>query len=247
MVSKNNLPQESAAQRIGHRADKCFQANRPDSWRTKSLEGTDDAGLDFQVQIVDGAEYTAIFRLQLKGTESPTLSKAADFYSIALERSTLNYYARVSEPILLLLADLSVDTVTKNCPCFYVWIHEDMKRHRALGKDSSGSESLTVRVPVANRLTEDLDLLPELERMLRLHKVASEIDAVVKQKLPSSAPDERLTLIENIVKGISNYDASFLQVVGSPATSPWPEAPKDSFAGTISVNLGECHGRVGRY
>lgn len=61
MAANQKLPQESEAQRIGQRADKCFSANRPDSWRAHSLEGTDDAGLDFQVQIVDNGHYSAIF------------------------------------------------------------------------------------------------------------------------------------------------------------------------------------------
>jgi hypothetical protein len=187
--------------------------------------------LDFQVQIVDNSHYSTIFRVQLKGTESPVLSASGEFYSISLDRSTLNYYARVSEPILLVLCDLSVDlTATKNCPCFYVWINDELKRHRAAGKDSSGSDSLVVRVPVSNKLVEDLDLLPMLESKLRLHKTAAALDAMVEERLPSAAPDERLTLLENLATGLSRYDSTLLKVVAAPITSPWPEAPKGTFA-----------------
>ncbi|MEM5345798.1 DUF4365 domain-containing protein [Paraburkholderia azotifigens] len=231
MAANQILPQESEAQRIGQRADKCFGANRPDAWRVHSLEGTDDAGLDFQVQIVDDSRYSAVFRVQLKGTESPTLSAGGDFYSIPLDRSTLNYYAKVTEPILLVLCDLSDKLVaTKNCPCFYVWIHDELKRHRAAGKDSSGSDTLVVRVPVANRLDENVDLLPTLESQIRLHKTAAALDAMVEERLPSAAPDERIALLENLASGLSHYDSTLLTVVAAPITSPWPEAPKGTFA-----------------
>ncbi|MFM0526924.1 DUF4365 domain-containing protein [Paraburkholderia strydomiana] len=235
MAANQILPQESQAQRIGQRADKCFGANRPDAWRVHSLEGTDDAGLDFQVQIVDDSRYSAVFRVQLKGTESPTLSTAGDFYSISLERSTLNYYAKVTEPILLVLCDLSDKlAATKNCPCFFVWIHDELKRHRAAGKDTSGSDSLVVRVPVANKLDETLDLLPTLESKIRLHKTAAALDAMVEERLPSAAPDERITLLENLATGLSRYDSTLLTVVAAPITSPWPEAPKGTFAGKLT-------------
>lgn len=231
MAANQILPQESEAQRIGQRADKCFVANRPDAWRVHSLEGTDDAGLDFQVQIVDDSRYSAVFRVQLKGTESPTLSAARDFYSIPLDRSTLNYYAKVTEPILLVLCDLSDKlAATKNCPCFFVWIHDELKRHRAAGKDFSVSDTLVVRVPVANRLDENVDLLPALESQIRLHKTAAALDAMVEERLPSAAPNERITLLENLASGLSHYDSTLLTVVAAPITSPWPEAPKGTFA-----------------
>lgn len=110
------------------------------------------------------------------------------------------------------------------------WIDDELKRHRAAGKDSSGSDSLIVRVPVSNKLVEDLNLLPMLESKLRLHKTAAALDAMVEERLPSAAPDERLTLLENLATGLSRYDSTLLKVVAAPITSPWPEAPKGTFA-----------------
>jgi len=234
MSLEQNYPLESEAQRIGQRAQKCFSTNRPDSWRERPLDGTDDAGFDYQIQIVDSARYIGIFRMQLKGSESPEINATGEFFSISLSRRTLNYYARVTEPILLVFADLSVDlTVTKNCPCFYVWIHDELKRHRESGKDGSDSNTLVVRVPLANRLTEETDLLPTLETNLRLFKAAASLDAMLAEKLPSSDPDGRSQLLENMATGLSGYGSTLLNVVATPATSPWPEAPSDSFAGRL--------------
>jgi Domain of unknown function (DUF4365) len=97
MSSEQEYPLESEAQRIGQRAQKCFAANRPDSWRVQSLEGTDDAGFDYQIQIVDSARYIGFFRVQLKGSESPEINASGESYSIPLSRRTLNYYARATE------------------------------------------------------------------------------------------------------------------------------------------------------
>ena len=234
MSREEALPNESEAQRIGHRASKCFSAHHPDSWRPHPLEGTDDVGFDYQVQLVNDKRYVAVFRVQLKGSESPKLSATGDFYSISLSRSTVNYYSRVTEPVLLVYCDLSVDVKsTAVCPAFYVWIHDELKRFREDGRDKSESENLTVRVPVANRLTEETDLRADLDANLRLYKVAAALDEVVEAKLPSAAPDERASLLEGVATGLSQYSGTFLEVMASPATSLWPAAPRDSIAGKL--------------
>jgi|GEM_PF-1276107 len=234
MSREEALPNESEAQRIGHRASKCFSAHHPDCWRPHPLEGTDDVGFDYQVQLVDDKRYVAVFRVQLKGSESPKLSATGDFYSISLSRSTVNYYSRVTEPVLLVYCDLSVDgKSTAACPAFYVWIHEELKRFREDGRDKLETESLTVRVPATNRLTEETDLRPDLESHLRLHKIAANLDEVVEAKLPSAAPDERATILENVTAGLSGYSPTLLEVMASPVTTPWPSAPRDSTAGQL--------------
>ncbi|WP_082055264.1 DUF4365 domain-containing protein [Cupriavidus basilensis] len=228
------LPKESEAQRIGQRANKCFSARHPETWRARSLEGTDDVGLDYHVQLVDGERYVAAFHVQLKGSESPAINVSGEFYSISLSRSTVNYYARVTEPILLVYCDLSVDLKSAPaCPAFYVWIHEELKRFRKDGRDKSESDSLTVRVPVANQLTEETDLRADVDANLRLHKVATTLDEVVEAKLPSAAPDERATLLEGVATGLAQYSGTLLEVMASPVTTPWPTAPRDSIAGKL--------------
>ena len=234
MPAEEALPKESEAQRIGQRATKCFAAQRPDSWRIQSLEGTDDVGFDYQIQLVDESRFVGIFRVQLKGSESPALNASGDFYSISLSRSTVNFYARATEPILLVYCDLGVDLKrTVACPAFYVWIHDELKRFREDGKDKADTDSLTVRVPVTNQLTEETDLRAHLQTYLRLHKVATNLDEVVEAKLPSAAPDERATILENVTAGLSRYSTTLLEVMASPVTTLWPTAPRESIAGQL--------------
>src|SRR4051812_31040314 len=103
----DQLPKESRAQEIGHRAALALTACQPLGWRHHSLEGTDDAGLDIQIQVIGGQQYRDIFRLQLKGTESREPNAAGEFFSVPFKASTLNYYDRIIEPVLIVLADLS--------------------------------------------------------------------------------------------------------------------------------------------
>jgi len=232
MVSER-LPQESDAQRIGHRADKCFASNRPDSWRVKPTDGTDDVGLDYQVQLVDDAQYVGLFHVQLKGSESPTLNTTGEFYSIPLERSTVNYYLRITEPILLVFSDLSVESNASRCPAFYVWIHDDLKRREREGRSDDSSDTLTFRVPVANQLGEGTDLLPELERNRRNRDVANELNAVIEAKLPSMNYEDRAELLASLPTGLTSYSSTLIMTVAEPATRPWPEAPRGSIPGRL--------------
>ncbi|WP_429301102.1 DUF4365 domain-containing protein [Paraburkholderia sp. GAS199] len=233
VITLEPLPQESEAQRIGHRADKCFVANRPDCWRVKPTDGTDDVGLDYQIQLVDGAQYVGLFHVQLKGSESPALNATGEFYSVPLERSTVNYYLRIGGPVLLVFADLSVDVNTSRCPVFHVWIHDDLKRRESEGRSASLSDRLTFRVPVARRLEENTDVLPDLERIRKNREIANELNAVIEAKLPALDYEDRAEILGGLPTGLTAYNSSLILAVTEPATRPWPEAPRDSLPGQL--------------
>lgn len=232
-MASERLPQESEAQRIGHRAEKCFAANQPDSWRPKPTDGTDDVGLDYQVQLVDDGQYVGLFHVQLKGSESPTLNATGEFYSVPLERSTVNYYLRIGEPVLLVFADLSVDSNTSRCPAFYVWIHDDLKRREREGLSANSSDTLTFRVPAASRLEDATDLLPDLERNRRNRDIANELNSVIEAKLPSLNYEDRAEVLGSLPTGLTSYSSSLILAVAEPATRPWPEAPRESVPGRL--------------
>ncbi|WP_208948961.1 hypothetical protein [Paraburkholderia unamae] len=76
--------------------------------------------------------------------------------------------------------------------------------------------------------------MPELEKKLRLVQTAANFEAMLEEKLPSTAPDERAVMLENLAKNLGAYDSSLLQAVAAPISSPWPEAPKESIAGKLN-------------
>lgn len=179
------LPQESDGQRIGRLAKKCFEANCPNTWAPKATDGDDDYGLDYQVQVIIRGSVTDVFRVQLKGTTVPSLSVAGEFFSVTLEASTVRYYARVTEPIMLVLSDLSVDeSKPKNCPLYYVWIHDDLRRINQHDVPVD-QRSINLRVPSNNRLDDITDISGDLKRFRDLHRASEALDIVVQEKHPS--------------------------------------------------------------
>jgi hypothetical protein len=95
MAHDEGLPGIGAAQEIGQDATRSLYTNSPKNWVTpKDLGGTDDYGLDFQIQLKAQSQASAIFRLQLKGTKSPSRVENGTFISIPLSASTLRTTAK---------------------------------------------------------------------------------------------------------------------------------------------------------
>ena len=187
----NALPQESASQRIGRLAGRCFQANTPTAWHLTSIDGDSDFGYDYQIQIVDSGLVQDIFRGQLKGTTSPSLNAAGDEFSISISVSTANYYARATEPVLFVLCDLSVDIDhPTNCPLYYLWIQDDLRRLRELGVPE-GQQTITLRVPVRNKLDDTTDLSDDLARFRELSTIGQRLDVIVESDKPGMSATER--------------------------------------------------------
>src|SRR5471032_1350635 len=116
MSDAGKLPTSSDAQNIGARADKCFSARCPESWRLDNLGGTGDFGIDYWVQAFQNNQASDTFKVQLKGTTVPSLNAERTSFSIQLKATTIRYYARFTEPILLVLCDLSANAVAIECP-----------------------------------------------------------------------------------------------------------------------------------
>ena len=195
MAHSSGLPKTGDAQEIGRDAGDCLAANKPKGWILKDLSGTDDYGLDYQVQISRNQLVQDKFQIQLKGTRSPALSADRSHYSIALSTSTLRYYDNLVEPILLILCDLSVDPdEPNNCPLFYVWIRSELQR---IGIDNIPltQDSATLRVPTINRLTKATDLLEEVRNANALAKLGLSLSVKVEVDKPGMDVQERINLL----------------------------------------------------
>lgn len=221
------LPEQSEAQRIGCLAQKCFTSNIPNEWVPKSLDGGDDFGFDYQIQVLENNRATHIFRAQLKGNTNPDLSAEKDFFSITLKASTVRYYMKCSEPILLVLADLSSGNKPKNCPLYFAWIHEELRRLNA-EELADDQKYLTFRVPTVNHLTDETNLSDELERCRRLGKVGEAWDVLANRINPGMAPTVRAGLLERIPGNLAQSSSSLLAAISEEPTSAWPVAPLGS-------------------
>lgn len=230
MLINGPLPQESESQKIGHLAEQCFSANRPTTWRPQNLGGTDDFGYDYQVQTVLDGSVKDIFRVQLKGSLSPAPNATEEYFSLQLKASTIRYYARATEPILLILCNLGVNPESpKQCLNYFCWVHDEIRRLNENGIPPD-QDFVTFRVPTTNLLTEQTDLTQDLERFRKIASVGDMLDLVAENKNPSLTPEDRASLIGKIPENIAARSPSFLQVMTESPDTAWPEAPRGSFA-----------------
>jgi lipopolysaccharide biosynthesis regulator YciM len=233
MAQDEGLPGIGEAQEIGQDATRCLNANHPKNWVTpKDLGGTDDYGLDFQIQLKAQSQAAAIFRLQLKGTRSPSRIESGSFISIPLSASTLRYYHKISEPILLVVCDLSADTDPRKCPLYYVWVREELRRI-AIGTLDLKQEKVSLRVPTANELTYELDLLPDVRNANELAEAGHALDVRVNDLRPELQPEQRVEVVHNVAEGFNRRSAAFLEAVAAPATEHWPKPEAGSLAADL--------------
>jgi tetratricopeptide (TPR) repeat protein len=238
------LPEESTGQRVGHQAQKCFSANLPDHYRAKQLDGDDDFGFDYQVQVMEDSRATHIFRAQLKGSTRPNLSASGEYFSVPLKTSTVRYYRNCTEAILLVLADLTGVTSgdsAKNCPLYFAWIHDELRRLNA-EEIPIHQKSVTLRVPIKNQLNEKANLGPDLEQFRRLAQVGEALDVVAERQLPGMTASDRTSLLERIPASLARRSPALLTAIAEEPVSSWPEAP----AGTVAWMLNEAASQMRR-
>jgi hypothetical protein len=219
MSDIGQLPTASDAQNIGFRADKCFAACCPETWLPQNVGGTDDFGIDYQVQTLENGHVAGIFRVQLKGTTVPSSNAAGSHFSIQLKASTIRYYARFTEPILLVLCDLSVNPVAIKCPLYYVWIHEELRRINA-GNLPDTRSFVNLHVPKENVLDGDTDLSKSFSQFRALANIGASLDMTLERREPPWDSVARAALLEKLPDGFSTRSAALMESLAEgPAKS----------------------------
>lgn len=227
------LPQTGDQHDINADADSCLRARRPQHWRIQSLEGTDDYGFDYQVQTTPNQQVTDVFRIQLKGTRSPSISADGEFISVALKASTVRYYNRVVEPILLVICDLSVNEDPVDCPLHYVWIHEELSRINVLDLPAE-QKSVTLKAPRKNLINRKTDLSAEIGQQNDYSRVGHLLGGHTEQTHPDMPSEERLSLVQGATQGITARGASFIEALAAPAQGHWIAPAQGSLAWELS-------------
>lgn len=250
MSDTGRLPTASDAQNIGFRAEKCFTALCPETWLPKSTDGTDDFGVDYQVQTLQNGQATDMFRVQLKGTTIPDLNAEGIHFSIQLKAPTIRYYARFTEPILLVLCDLSANAVAIKCPLYYVWIHDELHR---LNARNLPDEQLyvTLHVPKQNILNGDTDLSKDLSQFRALANIGASLDMTLEKRSPSMDQGERAALLGKLPGGFSARSTALMESLSEEPATVWPDRPPGSMAWLLfevekDLNTGAFERAAGR-
>lgn len=237
----SELPRESDSQRIGRLAGKCFEANSPNSWTSDRVDGDSDFGYDYQVQILEDGLAKDIFRMQLKGTLSPVLIADGNAFSISIKLSTANYYARAIEPVLLVYCDLSVDPdAPRNCPIYYLWIHDELKRLREQGVEE-GQKQITLHIPKSNELTPSSNLSPDIARFRELSMLGHSLDELMEEGKPNLDPSERVDVASKIISNLNFKSAVLIDALADDKNTSWVEAPHGTLPWYIKEAVSVLH------
>lgn len=254
MPHDEGLPQTGDSQEIGQDAYDCLRAKRPKGWQLTELGGVNDFGFDLQVQISVNQQVVHPFRVQLKGTRSPTRSADGSFLSIGLSTSTLRYFDNTDEPVLLVLCDLSVDPdEPREGALYYVWVREELDRIQ-ITSIPMDQEKAVIRLPTANVLDRSTDLTEEVRKRHRLSRVGHALETRVAGMDPSLGSEERVMMVEAITKNIGARSIVFAHALAEPASEIWINPPRDSLAWLLteaksaitSGKVEKCEELIGR-
>jgi hypothetical protein len=221
---EGQLPQAGGQHDTNADADRCFRAFCPRNWRPHSLEGTDDYGLDYNIQTTPQGSATDMFRVQLKGTVSPSRTADGSFISIQLKASTVRYYSRLVEPVLLVVCDLSGDPADPlKGELYYVWLRDELRRVTV----DRNQRYVTLRVPIANRL-KGADLSRDIDQQNELSRAGHALDLRVAETHPGMDTEGRLAVVQGIAEGVVARSPTFIDALAAPAEEHWVNPPQGS-------------------
>ncbi|MBK8163155.1 MAG: DUF4365 domain-containing protein [Gammaproteobacteria bacterium] len=233
-----DLPEESESQEIGQHAVIAFRGLHPVDWRVTQTDGDTDAGLDMQIQLVNQRRYKGIFNAQIKGSrqqredgKNKKLNADGTFISVNVSLSTLNYYLRVGNPVMLVFVDLTVDPNPRKCKAYYLWLNEELDElrgdHHSL--DHLHKANHIFRMPVTNSLDDTTNvvdyLMHEQDKRLRLNSLYTVI---------SSHVEDPTTAIGQLGNKFSSTPIALASITAE-VDSPWIDAPHGSIAKQLHV------------
>lgn len=151
-------PQRPREHLIGEVAERAFEDALAPTWVSNKLPR--DYGWDYMVTLTrEGAVSPLNFFAQVKGSESVQYLSNRTHLSLSLEVSTLQLLVRQQLPALLAVCDVSA----QEKPVYWVWVPNAIDEVEQANPGWASQETLTIRVPLANRLAPTTHQRIELE------------------------------------------------------------------------------------
>lgn len=220
-MTERKLPKSSSSQNVGHRATRALVAQLPDNWRENPLDGDSDFGIDYVIQVLnENSEAYSSFFLQLKGTESIDLVEGGDEISFSMESTTLNFYNHNEPATMLAIADMSSANRPADCKIYYKWLDDDYLEE--LKQRIADHQTVKVRIPIAQVLNENLDVLPYIRERIDLKAGVGALSRVAKTH--GRVPNQ-------VFSDFANYAEKkpvAFDLADDKSGSPWIENPKGS-------------------
>jgi len=229
------FPQVSDGKGTGDEAERSFSSNIPSSWKATTLAGGNDYGYDYHVLVEDQGQVFGGFKVQLKGKKNPEKSADGTHFFVPIKASTLRLYAAEPELVALVLCDLSVDTDPRNCPLYYVWIHNEGER---LKIDTIPDDQLmaTLHVPLKNVITRTTNVSDFVRLANEKSKIGAFFDRIIENNTFESDNFLRLGMAKQIIQNFSEATPLLMGVMAAPLNFIWPHPPE----GTLPWHLVEA-------
>ena len=161
MTMSKILPIDDESRSVGSRARAIvhykFDSNH---WEYREKTGV-DVGIDCIFELTENDQWTGnIIECQIKGRTQPKYNTTHEFISLSVKVSTVNYWLKRKNPVVLLVVDVTDETI------YYL----DIKAYfRDKGKQEQLAENqndITLRVPVSNIVSTDDE---DLQQIARFH------------------------------------------------------------------------------
>lgn len=145
------LPKDTESRSVGARAKAIVHYTfDADHWEYRDYTGA-DVGIDCVLELTEDDDWTGnILECQVKGRTAPKFNKTHEYISIELKVSTINYALSRASSFVLLLVDMSDETV------YYLPIQEYFIANPSYFDKAAGEqEEMTLRILVDNVVTKD--------------------------------------------------------------------------------------------
>ena len=169
---------------IGRHASRIFHGSLPVTWVVRNEETQEDYGVDCEVEVVENERATGLmFKVQQKGGHPLPRVAAGQFVTVRLNTARLGYYLNeVPLPVVLVAVDVPGNSV------FWVGLQGNpvisKQYHHAR---QSNTRTLTIRLPVENRLPSTAPLL--------LNAVRRIADFLAVRKIPDLDSQRMRTVV----------------------------------------------------
>lgn len=203
-----DFPTVDLNHRISTASKQLLSYVHPSTWEVMHRDGDDDYGFDLEVQVAPAGQVSFPFRAQLKGTTSPSISADQTTLSIALKRSTLNYYAQSQGEVMLIVAVVAFESTGKpdlaRSKIYWTWISGELERLRGsrYAVDLvSDQDRVTLRIPLSQELSPDLEVEPYLRKRLEELRTSEGLAALLRDTAqPGEDTAGRLQRLLSFVK-----------------------------------------------
>lgn len=173
-------PRYSVSQKIGTLGKRVFVGGHPDTWFTESEPAQNsDFGFDMSMWLEALGKIRGRFSVQLKSGASTHFAgpEAEQFIQVELTPETCNLYLQDGQPVLLVFVALRDETSTAGAQMYYLWIEDELRKRLGSRQefDESDPDNMTLRVPVANRLTKELDVSAYLDAYWTYTRISNQL------------------------------------------------------------------------